>query len=143
MNAEILEFPDQSFDLVFGSSILHHLNLDKAYAEIERVLRPGGCALFIEPFGHNVLINAYRNRTPSSRTEDEHPLLWRDLELSRTFFSNYAVEPYGLMTLAITPFRKTKLREPLLVLLRTVDKMLFKIPAMQKQAWVGLLQFSK
>jgi ubiquinone/menaquinone biosynthesis C-methylase UbiE len=37
-NAETLEpFDDGSFDLVFGSAILHHLTLDRAYANIARV----------------------------------------------------------------------------------------------------------
>ena len=73
-DAEALDFPDDSFDLVFGAAIVHHLELDKAIAEIARVLRPEGRAIFIEPLGHNPLINLYRRRTPELRTPDEHPL---------------------------------------------------------------------
>jgi ubiquinone/menaquinone biosynthesis C-methylase UbiE len=64
MNAEATTFPDNSFDLICGSSILHHLNLDKACAEIRRILRPDGGAVFIEPLGHNPLINMFRKLTP-------------------------------------------------------------------------------
>jgi SAM-dependent methyltransferase len=46
-DGEELPFPDSSFDLVFGHAILHHLpNTAGAFAEINRVLRPGGTMLF-------------------------------------------------------------------------------------------------
>jgi ubiquinone/menaquinone biosynthesis C-methylase UbiE len=45
--AERLPFPDESFDLVFGHAVLHHLpDLDASFAEFERVLRPGGTVVF-------------------------------------------------------------------------------------------------
>jgi ubiquinone/menaquinone biosynthesis C-methylase UbiE len=45
--AERLPFPDQSFDLVFGHAVLHHIpDLGLALAEFRRVLRPGGTVLF-------------------------------------------------------------------------------------------------
>jgi ubiquinone/menaquinone biosynthesis C-methylase UbiE len=52
--AESLPFPDDSFDLVFGHAVLHHLpNLGAAFAEIHRVLRPGGRLAFCgEPSRH-------------------------------------------------------------------------------------------
>jgi SAM-dependent methyltransferase len=48
-NAEQLPFPDGAFDAVYGSSILHHLDLRVALAELYRVLRPGGRLVFAEP----------------------------------------------------------------------------------------------
>jgi ubiquinone/menaquinone biosynthesis C-methylase UbiE len=46
-DAESLPFSDQSFDLVLGHAVLHHLpNLRKAFAEFHRVLRPGGRIVF-------------------------------------------------------------------------------------------------
>jgi SAM-dependent methyltransferase len=46
-DAEDLPFPDQSFDVVFGHAVLHHVpNLDRALAEFRRVLRPGGAIAF-------------------------------------------------------------------------------------------------
>ncbi len=45
--AEELPFEDDSFDLVFGHAVLHHIpDLDKAFAEFRRVLRPGGAIAF-------------------------------------------------------------------------------------------------
>ena len=48
-NAEQMPFREGSFDAVYGSSILHHLNIDAALAEVHRVLRPGGRIVFAEP----------------------------------------------------------------------------------------------
>src|SRR5579859_6514742 len=46
-DAEALPFADNSFDLVLGHAVLHHLpDLDRAFAEFRRVLRPGGRILF-------------------------------------------------------------------------------------------------
>jgi ubiquinone/menaquinone biosynthesis C-methylase UbiE len=46
-DAERLPFPDASFDLVFGHAVLHHIpHLDRAFAEFERVLMPGGTLVF-------------------------------------------------------------------------------------------------
>jgi ubiquinone/menaquinone biosynthesis C-methylase UbiE len=45
--AEQLPFEDESFDLVFGHAVLHHIpDLDRAFAEFLRVLRPGGAIAF-------------------------------------------------------------------------------------------------
>ncbi|MGH2888314.1 MAG: class I SAM-dependent methyltransferase, partial [Solirubrobacteraceae bacterium] len=46
-DAESLPFADASFDLVLGHAVLHHLpDLDRAFAEFHRLLRPGGRILF-------------------------------------------------------------------------------------------------
>lgn len=73
MDAEEMEFENNSFDLVCGTGILHHLDLNKALKELVRVLKPEGKAIFVEPLGHNPIINLYRKLTPSLRTKDEHP----------------------------------------------------------------------
>src|SRR5690242_18851999 len=45
--AEELPFEDESFDIVFGHAVLHHIpDLDRAFAEFRRVLRPGGAIAF-------------------------------------------------------------------------------------------------
>jgi ubiquinone/menaquinone biosynthesis C-methylase UbiE len=46
-DAERLPFADESFDLVLGHAVLHHIpNLACAFAEFGRVLAPGGTVLF-------------------------------------------------------------------------------------------------
>jgi ubiquinone/menaquinone biosynthesis C-methylase UbiE len=46
-DAERLPFADDSFDLVLGHAVLHHIpDLQRAFEEFERVLAPGGTLLF-------------------------------------------------------------------------------------------------
>ena len=46
-DAESLPFAGESFDLVLGHAVLHHLpDLGRAFAEFHRVLRPGGRIAF-------------------------------------------------------------------------------------------------
>src|SRR5215211_8056709 len=63
-DAAALPFADASFDLVLGHAVLHHLpELDKAFAEFSRVLRPGGTLLFAgEPSHHGDRIAAVPKR---------------------------------------------------------------------------------
>ena len=50
MRAEDLEFDDESFDLVIAVHAIEHIpELEQALAEMARVLKPGGQALFIYP----------------------------------------------------------------------------------------------
>jgi ubiquinone/menaquinone biosynthesis C-methylase UbiE len=63
-DAEDLPFADASFDLVFGHAVLHHLpNLDRAFCEFRRVLKPGGAVAFAgEPSRYGDRIASYPKR---------------------------------------------------------------------------------
>ena len=136
MNAEKLDFPSNYFDRVIGSSILHHLDLDKAISEIARVLKSDGDAIFIEPLGHNFFINLYRKLTPKLRTEDEHPLKLKDLSILNNYFNDVEIYFYHLFTLFAVPFRKMSFFNNLLSFLEKLDQTTFKfLPFLKKQAW--------
>ena len=63
-DAEQLPFADESFDLVFGHAVLHHIpDLTRAFSEFNRVLRPGGTLFFAgEPSREGDKIAAYPKR---------------------------------------------------------------------------------
>ena len=63
-DAERLPFADESFDLVFGHAVLHHLpDLPGALAEFRRVLRPGGTLAFCgEPSRYGDLLASVPKR---------------------------------------------------------------------------------
>jgi ubiquinone/menaquinone biosynthesis C-methylase UbiE len=63
--AETLPFPEESFDLVFGHAVLHHIpDLEGAFSEFARVLRPGGTLAFCgEPSRYGDFLAAIPKRT--------------------------------------------------------------------------------
>ncbi len=115
-DAESLPFGDQSFDLVLGHAVLHHLpDLDQAFSEFFRVLRPGGWITFAgEPSrlgdrlasvpkrGARLLAPVWRaamraaspGATAESPTEEQH-----DHSLER-LVDIHAFEPRALTNLA-------------------------------------------
>jgi ubiquinone/menaquinone biosynthesis C-methylase UbiE len=74
--AERLPFPDESFDIVFGHAVLHHLpDLDASFAEFLRVLRPGGTLVFCgEPSRYGDRLAAVPKRAAATAAP-----LWRAL----------------------------------------------------------------
>ncbi|MGH1371017.1 MAG: class I SAM-dependent methyltransferase [Cellvibrionaceae bacterium] len=53
-DAENLDFPDEHFDLVLCSGMLHHFpNLENVIVEVRRILKPDGCMISREPNENN------------------------------------------------------------------------------------------
>jgi len=88
MDCENLEFPDNTFDLINVSGVLHHLDVRRAYCEMARVLKPTGTVLCVEALRHNPIFHAYRMLTPHLRTayESQHILRRKDVLAAREHF---------------------------------------------------------
>jgi SAM-dependent methyltransferase len=144
MNAEALRFDDNSFDMICGVSILHHLDLGRAYPELARTLRPEGTAVFLEPLGHNAFINLYRRMTPQFRTPDEHPFVTKDFTLARAHFHAIDVEFYHLTSLIAFPFRRFGSFRTLLRGLDSLDQSIFaRFPSLRKYAWIAIVSLAQ
>jgi SAM-dependent methyltransferase len=143
MDAMNMSFPDESFDLVFGSGIIHHLDIEKSVSEVHRVLRPGGQAIFWEPLGLNPIINLYRLLTPEARTPDEHPLLPPDFRRMRRVFTTVHVKFFGFTTLVAVPLRDTRLGEASRRLLQSFDEIVCRMPFLQFLSWYSLIELQK
>jgi SAM-dependent methyltransferase len=140
MNAEALTLPEASMDAVCGSGILHHLDLDRSLAEVRRVLRPGGFAVFLEPLGTNPVINLYRRLTPSMRTPDEHPLVPADFDMMRARFGSVEVEHHNLVSLAGAGLVRVGAGERTIARLHRMDDWLFRRSRLaRRMAWVALI----
>ncbi len=101
-NAMALEFPDNTFDLVYASNLLHHIpNPEMALKEMHRVLKPGGKACFWDPLKHNPVINVYRRMATEVRTEDETPLDIHIVNYVNSLFSETAYDTFWIATLWI------------------------------------------
>lgn len=61
---ENLPFSDESFEIIFGKSILHHLDPGIARQDVYRILCKGGKAVFVEPMGMNPVLTFVRKHVP-------------------------------------------------------------------------------
>jgi SAM-dependent methyltransferase len=143
MNAESLEFDDASFDLVCGRAILHHLELETAYAEIARVLKPNGRAVFLEPLAHNPFINLYRSLTPSLRTRDEQPLRLDDIRQATEYFDQVRATYWDLFVLAAVPFRSKLGAARLVRRLAELDRRALRRTRLRRFAWKAVIECDK
>lgn len=100
-DAEHLDFPANSFDLVYAANVLHHARPERVLAEMHRVLRPGGRACFWDPLKHNPLIKVYRLLATEVRSADERPLDIAILREVRERFRTVEHETFWSFTLWI------------------------------------------
>lgn len=146
MDAEALDFKDRTFDIVTEYGALHHVNLDKAYSEMARILKPDGKAICVEALGHNKIIHLYRKLTPNLRTawETEHILRKKDVELARNYFNKVEVIGFfHLFTLGAVIFRNRVGFKMILSALELLDSMCLKLPFLRWQAWQVVYVLSK
>lgn len=137
MDAENLQFDEKYFDFVFCNGVLHHLNIDKAFSEIKRVLRPEGKVFCVEPLKYNPVFQAYRLLTPHLRTEWEkhHILKIKDIKFSEKYFTKIEMRFFDLFTLMAVPFRNTFIFNPLLSVLEMIDAVILRIPGIKWWSW--------
>jgi ubiquinone/menaquinone biosynthesis C-methylase UbiE len=147
MAAEDLSYPSDTFDLVVGNAILHHLDLELSAKEIWRVLKVGGKGYFMEPLGHNPALNLYRKLTPHLRSDDEQPLLWHHMNIYHRQFSNFVHEEFYLVSFFALFWyflRFDKFVRRTRDLLLPIDKMVLSlIPGMRKYCWYSLMIVEK
>ena len=138
-NCESTKFKKNSFDIVYGLGILHHLQTNKCISEISRVLKHNGVLLFIEPLGTNPFINLYRRLTPKSRSKDEHPLTKKDFKIIKENFNEVKLKYYGFLTLIFFPFYSSSTNSSFFKILIFLDQLLFKVKFFKLFAWSVLI----
>ena len=98
-----LDYPDEVFHAVVGNSVLHHLDLNQAFPEIMRVLKPGGRFFFCEPNMMNPQIALEKNIAFIGRYLQNSPdetafFRWQIAkQLERHGFSNIKVVPFDFL----------------------------------------------
>lgn len=100
MDANNLTFDDNTFDVVFGGAILHHLDIEQTMSHIHRVLKPGGKIVFLEPLNMNPIYRLYRKLNPQERTPDEHALVASDFRIikKKFTFNHYFFDFFSVIT---------------------------------------------
>ena len=144
-DAEHSGFEDESFDCIFVSSVLHHLDLDAAYKELHRLLRPDGMILCKEALSNNPFFMYYRRKTPHLRTawEVDHILSVDDIKKGEKYFSQVDIKFFHLFVLGAVPFRGTVLFDPVRKILDGLDSFVLSLPLVRHWAWQGIFTLKK
>lgn len=128
--AEALPFTNETFDMVAGIDILHHVDIPTSIREVRRVLKKNGVAVFREPL-EATLFDSIRNTSlvlkffPNTAsleahiTEDERKLNSNDLQALKEVFPDMRIE----RSLVIARFDRffRKLSDPKPSLLEKID----------------------
>lgn len=143
-NAEELPFAENSFRIIFGKAIIHHLEEELAIAEVKRLLKPEGRATFSEPLAHHPLIWLGRRLTPKLRTEDEHPLKIQEMAHFGQAFGTVEVDAFFLFTplayLVRAMPKGEKVFQKLHRFLSRVDEKFFRaVRGLKRFAWYGVV----
>src|SRR5262245_26924460 len=128
MDASRLQFEEGTFDLICGRSILHHLDLQRAWSEVARTLAPDGRAIFLEPLGDNPALRLARKFTPELRSPDERPLRRRDIRSASRYFGRIDARYFHLASLLAVPLRQYGGVRGLVAGLGRFDEVLFRTP---------------
>lgn len=106
-NAYQMTFSEEYFDSVIGSSVLHHLDVEKAVSEIYRVLKPNGFIAFTEPNMMNPQIALQKNIPWLKRKLGDSPdetafFRWQIIRLLKKYnFRQIEVIPFDFLHPAI------------------------------------------
>lgn len=130
--AEKLDFSNDSFDMVVGFDILHHVDIPAAMREVYRVLKKGGRGVFREPL-EVPFLDWLRNSWPIRKivpnsmslenhiTADERKLSSSDLQIIKEYFPNMKIE----RSLILSRFDK-----------------FFRSPDAKKSSWLEKLDYA-
>jgi SAM-dependent methyltransferase len=94
--------PDNSIDVVFCMSLIHHLDIALVREEMRRILRPGGYIVLKEPIRFSKGYGLLRSLLPSHEdiSEYEHPLTQEEF---KTFQEGFRVDGLRFFRLPFVP----------------------------------------
>ena len=99
---EAADFPADSFDVIWGDAVLHHLlaDLDGVLARLAAWCRPGAVMMFTEPVNFCSALRRLRLRLPVAidATPDERPLEPADVAVVRTHLPDLRLWHFHLLS---------------------------------------------
>ncbi len=147
MDCEKMEFPADTFDIIFDGGTFSSIDIKKAYPELSRVLKPEGFLIGIETFGHNPFTNLKRkiNKMSGKRTDwaAEHIFQMKDLKEAKNYFGKIETNYFHLISWLAFPFLGLPGGRHILRMLEFFDKILLSIPFLRKYAFKIVFIFSE
>jgi 2-polyprenyl-3-methyl-5-hydroxy-6-metoxy-1,4-benzoquinol methylase len=147
---ETADIAPDTFDIVWGEGILHHVlaELELVVQHLTRWTKPGGLLIFSEPLNLNQTLRGIRERIPvvTEKTPDERPLVPSELDLLRRYIPNLTIRHFNLLgrldAFILTSFnyeRSSAVRRAAVNVTSAVDYLLLSIPGMKNLGGAGVL----
>jgi len=147
MDCEKLEFLDRSFDVIFDGGTFSSLDLNLAYPELARVLKPGGFLIGIETFGYNPFTNLNRkiNKAVGKRTgwAASHIFDNDGIKKADAFFGEKDVFYFHFISWIAFPVLRFPKGIYLLKILEAFDRIFLRISFFKKYSFKVVFVFSK
>ncbi|NQV88551.1 MAG: class I SAM-dependent methyltransferase [Parcubacteria group bacterium] len=133
-DCESLPFESESFDLILSYGTMSCLNINNAYREMSRVLKPGGKVLIVDTLGYNPILNLNRwlKFKKGIRTKHtlEHILKIKDINLAKQYFGKTEeIKYFDITTVFLAFFTENRRRWLwLFKVLLKIDKIILSLP---------------
>jgi SAM-dependent methyltransferase len=135
--ADAALFKGETYDVITGHAILHHLDWRTVVKHLyDNVLAPGGTMFFYEPLGENLGLRMYWKFFPKAHTEDETPFFRKDVAWWRKTFpgfefhvTNYASFYLGVASSFVLKDPNNPVMKAADQLDRAIEKLEFMKPA--------------
>ena len=141
------DFQPNSFDLLLGQAVLHHLtqNLAGVFPGCREVLRCGGYALFTDPFSGSSIVRRLRESLSwlvplDSESPDERPLTPDDIALPKSYFTEIELDYADIFSKFGRRLLKHQSAESLF---QSVDRYLLKRSALTSLASIVFIAAKK
>ncbi len=142
MDCERMQFPADSFDVLFDYGTFSSLDMEKAFPEILRVLKPTGSLIAIETLGHNPLANLIRKinviRGKRTKWAAEHIVKMSVWNHFKKIFETFEIKYFGLFSLFVVQFVRiipSKYQQFIIDFFQTVDDKLLHYNFFKKWAF--------
>jgi len=145
MDAQQLQFPDESFDLIYINSTLMHVDQQKVLQECSKVLKKGGKLVIVEPLQYAPFVQLYR-LCGSYRKMKPRYATFKMFTEGKKYFTSFEHKEFYLFSSLLLPvfyFRNYFLHG----IYRGVakfDAALIKVfPFLRYGCWVGVGRYGK
>jgi len=149
-NSQQLPFKDNSFDLVFCRSLLHHLpDPELAVKEIARVLKPGGEVVLVDTNASILSLLPRKIANKGEHFSEEHQNLSRKklesllgpyFEVDDVAYFGYIAYPLLGFPDLVSVFKYVPFKPFFASILMGIDKVLSCLPLIRSQSWAILIK---
>lgn len=99
---EAADFRPDSFDIIWGEAILHHMinDLDHVLQKVNAWARPGALAIFIEPITLSTHLRRVRSWLPihTAATPGERPIGYREISVIKRHIPDLQIRTFGVLS---------------------------------------------